>query len=77
MAESTTPSAANAEYGYLWWLSGAGDYSASGIFGQGIYISPKTNLVIAVHSAREHASRPEDWVLQKALYKAVDKALSK
>ena len=77
MAESTTPSAANAEYGYLWWLDGAGDYSASGIFGQGIYINPNTNLVIAVHSAREHASRSEDWELQKALYKAVDKALSK
>jgi len=77
MAESTTPSAANAEYGYLWWLDSAGDYSASGIFGQGIYINPNTNLVIAVHSAREHASRPEDWELQKALYKAVDKALSK
>jgi CubicO group peptidase (beta-lactamase class C family) len=76
MAESTTPSAANAEYGYLWWLHGAGAYSASGIFGQGIYIDPKTNLIIAVHSAREHASRPKDWALQEALYKAIDKALS-
>ena len=76
MAESTMPSAANDEYGYSWWLNGAGAYSALGISGQGIYINPKTNLVIAMHSAWEHAFTPEDWALQKALYKAVDKALS-
>lgn len=76
MAESITPSPRNAEYGYLWWLNGDGAYSAAGIFGQGIYISPSEDLVIALHSAREHASRPEDWVLQNALYKAIDKALS-
>jgi CubicO group peptidase (beta-lactamase class C family) len=76
MAESITPSAGNAEYGYLWWLNGDAGYSAAGIFGQGIYISPKKDLVIALHSAREHASRPEDWVLQNALYKAIDNALS-
>ena len=76
MAESVTPSAGNAEYGYLWWLHGDAAYSAAGIFGQGIYVSPRENLVIALHSAREHASTPEDWVLQEALYKAVDRALS-
>ena len=76
MAESITPSAGNAEYGYLWWLNGDAAYSAAGIFGQGIYVSPRENLVIALHSAREHASTPEDWALQKALYKAVDRALS-
>ena len=76
IAESITPSAGNAEYGYLWWLNGDDAYSAAGIFGQGIYISPKEDLVIALHSARENASRPEDWVLQNALYKAIDKALS-
>jgi CubicO group peptidase (beta-lactamase class C family) len=76
IAESITPSAGNAEYGYLWWLNGDDAYSAAGIFGQGIYISPKEDLVIALHSARENASRPEDWVLQNALYKAIDRALS-
>ena len=76
MAESITPSAGNAGYGYLWWLNGDAAYSAAGIFGQGIYVSPRENLVIALHSAREHASTPEDWALQKALYKAIDKALS-
>ena len=76
MAESVTPSAGNAEYGYLWWLHGDAAYSAAGIFGQGIYVSPREDLVIALHSAREHASTPEDWVLQEALYKAVDRALS-
>jgi CubicO group peptidase (beta-lactamase class C family) len=50
MAESTTPSQAYAGYGYQWWLYDDGAYSASGLFGQAIFIKPKANLVIAVHS---------------------------
>ena len=50
MAESTTPSEAYAGYGYQWWLYDDGAYSASGLFGQAIFIKPKANLVIAVHS---------------------------
>ena len=75
MAESTTPSADFEEYGYLWWLHGNGAYAAAGIFGQGIYINRKENLVVAIQSAREHASRPQDWVLQNALYEAFRRAL--
>jgi len=75
MAESTTPSANKHEYGYLWWLRGGGAYSAAGIFGQGIYIDPHEKLVVAIHSARENASRPEDWVLQNALYEAFRREL--
>lgn len=76
MEESTTPSSTYAEYGYLWWLRDNGAYSAAGIFGQGIYVNPQENLVIALHSAREHASRPEDWVLQNALFEGIRRALS-
>lgn len=76
MAESTAPSAAYAGYGYQWWVRGAGAYSASGIFGQGIYVNPGENLVIALHSARGAASVAEDWALQNALYAAVAGALS-
>ncbi len=49
MAESTQPSPGADYYGYFWWLGANGDYRASGIFGQGIYISPEHDLVIAMH----------------------------
>ena len=75
MAKSTTPSSGFEEYGYLWWLHGNGAYAAAGIFGQGIYINPQENLVVAIHSARENATRPEDWILQNALYDAFRDAL--
>jgi CubicO group peptidase (beta-lactamase class C family) len=44
-------------YGYFWWPreEGAG-YAAIGIFGQGIYVFPEENLVIAVNSAMKKAS---------------------
>lgn len=50
MAQSTTPSAGAAGYGYLWWLSGDGSYGARGIFGQQIFIDPESRIVIAAHS---------------------------
>jgi len=77
MQESTTPPKGAPYYGYLWWLLGDGAYRASGIFGQGIYIDPAANLVIAMHSARPHASRREDSALQLAMYRAVAAALSR
>lgn len=51
MAESATPSSGNEGYGYLWWLNNDNTYRAQGIFGQGIYVKPENNLVIAVLSA--------------------------
>lgn len=42
-------------YGYFWWPMADG-YRAVGIFGQGIYIFPEENLVIAVNSAMVKAS---------------------
>jgi CubicO group peptidase (beta-lactamase class C family) len=76
MARSTTPASSNPRYGYLWWLDGSGAYQASGIFGQGIYIQPEQNLVIALHSARPDASREQDWQLQAHMYQAIQGALS-
>jgi len=75
MADSTTPSKANKGYGYLWWLSDNGAYEASGIFGQGIYVFPGKNLVIALQSARPYASRKEDWQLESELFKSIAGAL--
>ena len=71
MDDSTTPSSAYDGYGYLWWLSGAGSYRATGIFGQGICIHPEENVVVALQSARSVASATQDWALQGALCHAI------
>lgn len=53
-------------YGFQWWTYDDGAYAADGIFGQGIFIDPSRNLVIATNSSwttalgnvdREHANR--------------------
>jgi CubicO group peptidase (beta-lactamase class C family) len=75
MSDSTAPSRGNGGYGYLWWLLEDGIYRASGIFGQGIYINPGKNVVIALHSARPVASRRTDWDLQLAFFDALVKAV--
>ncbi len=76
MTESVAPSKGYDGYGYLWWLRDDGAYAASGIFGQGIYIAPAENVVIAVHSARADASKDSDWALQYALYEALKNAVN-
>ncbi|MEM9570322.1 MAG: serine hydrolase [Pseudomonadota bacterium] len=38
-------------YGYQWWTYDNGAFSARGIFGQGIYIDPNRNLIIATNSS--------------------------
>ena len=73
MAESTSPSEGADFYGYLWWLIGDGSYQAMGIFGQGIYVNPAENVVIAIHSAREAAGG--GFSLQTALYAGIVEAL--
>jgi CubicO group peptidase (beta-lactamase class C family) len=75
MAESTKPSKGFAGYGYFWWLSSPDAYEASGIFGQGIHVVPEKNLVIAVHSAWEHAGRDEDFDLLNSVYNAISNSL--
>jgi len=75
MAESTAPSKGNPGYGYLWWLGEGGVFRASGVFGQGIYIDPQENVVIALHSARAVASKKSDWALQFAMFAALVETL--
>lgn len=75
--ESTEPSKGYDGYGYLWWLEGDSAFSASGIFGQGIYINPAHKVVIALHSARPVASEDLDWAWQDALYEAITDAITK
>jgi CubicO group peptidase (beta-lactamase class C family) len=76
MAESTTPSIGNKGYGYYWWLGQEGAYAASGIYGQGIRIDHKNNVVIAIQSARDEASNDADWAWQIALYYALTDAVT-
>jgi len=75
MKESTTPSKDYSGYGYFWWLSNEDAFRATGIFGQGIYINRKENVVIALHSARPVASNELDWVWQDRLYAAISDAV--
>lgn len=64
-------------YGFQWWTYDDGAYAADGIFGQGIFIDPSRNLVIATNSSwstalgnvdREHANR-------EAFYRAIVSAI--
>lgn len=71
MQDSISPSKGYAGYGYMWWLTNKDAYRAVGIFGQGIYINHKENIVIALHSARSVASNKSSWDLQNAFYAAM------
>ncbi|MDG0980941.1 MAG: serine hydrolase, partial [Halieaceae bacterium] len=59
--DSVTPSEGFDGYGYLWWLFDEGAYSARGIFQQWIFIDPKRDLVIAVHSNALQAVEDDDF----------------
>ena len=75
MEESTTPSPANDEYGYLWWLQKGGAYNARGIFGQAISVDPIEGLVIVTQSAWPRATGPEFSAHRDALFAALTVAL--
>jgi len=75
MSESTAPSKGYKGYGYFWWLTGEDVFTATGIFGQGIYVNREENVVIALHSARPVASDDSDWAWQNALYAAITDAV--
>lgn len=62
-------------YGYFWWPSEDGEsYRAVGIFGQGIYVYPEENLVIAINSAATKASDRAQGQARNALISAVREA---
>jgi CubicO group peptidase (beta-lactamase class C family) len=63
-------------YGYQWWTYNDGSFAAQGIFGQGIFIDPKRNLVIASNSNWPNATDPDTVGVQReAFYKAVQAAV--
>lgn len=61
---------AGASYGYFWWPMDDG-YRAVGIFGQGIYVYPEENLVIAINSALPKATDRTQGQKTGALIEAV------
>ncbi|RYY87083.1 MAG: class C beta-lactamase-related serine hydrolase, partial [Comamonadaceae bacterium] len=64
-------------YGYQWWTYADGSFLATGIFGQGIFIDPRRNLVIASNGnwaggARDEAAQAARDGFYKAVQQAVD-----
>ncbi|HET9949169.1 MAG TPA: serine hydrolase [Longimicrobiales bacterium] len=76
MAESTTPSPANEEYGYLWWLRGRGAFRASGIFGQMIHVDPAAQVVVVTQGVWPAATDEVLGAHRDAFLAAVSQALA-
>ncbi len=62
-------------YGYQWWTYDDGSFAGQGIFGQGIFIDPARNLVIASNSNWNGATPDERKVERDAFYQAVQAAI--
>ena len=63
-------------YGYQWWTYDDGSYAARGIFGQGIFIDPQRDLVIASNSNWPRATEREALDPQRMeFYRAVQAAV--
>jgi CubicO group peptidase (beta-lactamase class C family) len=55
-------------YGFQWWTSEKGSFAGRGIFGQGIYIDPNLDLVIAVNANWPKASAKQYSQKRDTLY---------
>lgn len=65
-------------YGYQWWTNDDGSFAAQGIFGQGIFIDPARNLVIASNSNWPTATDAEGVGAQREdFYRAVQAAIDR
>ena len=62
-------------YGFQWWTYDDGSYAAQGIFGQGIFIDPARELVIASNSNWATATDPEMSKQRIGLYRSVQAAI--
>ena len=63
-------------YGYQWWTYDDGSYSARGIFGQGIFIDPKRQLVIVSNANWAGGARdPQAMQAREDFYQAVQRAV--
>lgn len=64
-------------YGFQWWTSADGTFAGRGIFGQGIYIDPARNLVIAVNANWEVASGGPYSRKRRDMYQFISTKLDK
>ena len=64
-------------YGFQWWTWDDGSYQADGIFGQGIFIDPVRNLVIASNANWTSAlgDKDKEWEEREAFYRRVQAAV--
>jgi CubicO group peptidase (beta-lactamase class C family) len=63
-------------YGYQWWTCDDGSFAARGIFGQGIFIDPARQLVIASNANwGNNATDPTATAAREAFYVAVQQAV--
>ena len=58
-------------YGFQWWTYDDGSFAAQGIFGQGIFIDPKRNLVIASNANWTRATMGPEGDAREAFYQRV------
>ena len=74
-AKATTKQAdigqAGRGYGYQWWTWDDGSFQGRGIFGQGIYIHPEAQLVIAVNSSWASAAPAKEKRLRQEMYETI------
>jgi len=80
LAQATTKRAdigqAGRGYGYQWWTFDDGSFMADGIFGQGIFIDPRRQLVVASNANwAGGALDPQASEARDAFYKAVQQAV--
>ncbi len=62
-------------YGYQWWTVDDGSFAAQGIFGQGIFIDPARQLIIASVGNWPTATDRDRGALRQAFYQAVQAAI--
>lgn len=62
-------------YGYQWWINEDGMYEAGGIFGQGIFIDPKRNLIIANNSSWGSALGYSEFEERSKFYRDVSRII--
>jgi CubicO group peptidase (beta-lactamase class C family) len=63
-------------YGYMWWIYPDGSFAARGIFGQGLFIDPKRQLVIASNGNwGKAATDPKAMAARDAFYRTVQAAV--
>ncbi|MBN8484562.1 MAG: beta-lactamase family protein [Sphingomonadales bacterium] len=58
-------------YGFQWWTYDDGSFAAQGIFGQGIFIDPKRNLVIASNANWTRATLGPEPAAREAFYRQI------